>query len=125
MEVSNLEKELTILFKNHIDVDVKKLLEDGLTINNKNNVLKALNEFLILHTKNDSVLNVDSTKIKEIRTEIFERSIPIALTEIEATDFEGSDALSIDELINISVHNIISDILQMNIDGIKIKKLNL
>jgi predicted nuclease of restriction endonuclease-like RecB superfamily len=125
MEVSNLEKELTILFKSHIDVDIKKLLEDGLTINNKNNVLKVLNEFLILHTKNDSVLNVDSTKIKEIRTEIFERSIPIALTEIEATDFEGSDALSIDELINISVHNIISDILQMNIGGIKIKKLNL
>lgn len=125
MEVSNLEKELSDLFKTFVKVDIDKLLETGESIDNKNNVLRVIHEFLVLHILNDSVLIVDENKIKEIRKDIFNKCIPIALSEIEAVDFEGVGALTVDELVKIAIDNIISDILQLNIEGVKIKKLDL
>lgn len=115
-----IEIEIKHFFIEHINIDIKNIVENGVIINNK----PFLEELVVLFLKtvhNGKILGLETNKPSQKTVEEIINLMPMALVELDPVDFEGDDALTIEELSETTAIYLYENISLNQIKGISLK----
>lgn len=112
-------KKIKAIIEHHLNVDVKTMLANGDIFDNSKEI-KKVSKILVERIHKGFIPAIKSINpTKQTVLDIY-NLFPIALTTLNPADFEGVDALSVEELIDIASLYIFEEIKENRISGLSL-----
>lgn len=112
--------EIKKFFIEHINIDIKSIVDNGVVVNNKP-YLEELVFFFLKAVHNGKIRGLETNKPSQKTVEEIINLMPMAIVELDPVDFEGDDALTIEELSETTAIYLYENISLNQIKGIFLK----
>tara|TARA_Y100000588_G_scaffold210270_1_gene224252 strand:+ start:82863 stop:83237 length:375 start_codon:yes stop_codon:yes gene_type:complete len=118
-KTAKIISQIQSIFDKEISIDVENILETGESYNNMEQIRSAVRIFLSA-VKANKISNIEVNeefKVDATVSEISELFV-LGLIEVEPSDFEGDDPLSVNEMIETSSTYVFNQIQKQEITGL-------
>lgn len=111
--------QIQAIFDKEISIDVENILETGDSYNNIEQIRSAVTVFLSA-VKANKISNIEINEEFKVDVTVSEISelFVLGLVEIEPSDFEGDEPLSVNEMIETSSTYVFNQIQKQEITGL-------
>jgi hypothetical protein len=118
-KTAKIISQIQAIFDKEISIDVENILETGESYNNIEQIRSAVKVFLSA-VKANKISNIEVNeefKVDSTVSEISELFV-LGLIEVEPSDFEGDEPLSVNEMIETSSTYVFNQIQKQEITGL-------
>tara|TARA_Y100001960_G_C14784249_1_gene890394 strand:+ start:17024 stop:17398 length:375 start_codon:yes stop_codon:yes gene_type:complete len=118
-KTAKIISQIQSIFDKEISIDVENILETGESYNNIEQIRSAVKIFLSA-VKANKISNIEVNEEFKVDTTVSEISelFVLGLVEVEPSDFEGDDPLSVNEMIETSSTYVFNQIQKQEITGL-------
>lgn len=110
-----------VSLNNHIDINVEKILEDGVAFDNSTAITSGIEAFLHdIDCNKIDFISHDSTIDSSLAVDNILHCFVLALVEVDPVDFEGNDPLDVKMLMETTAEYIFDSIQSNQVIGVSI-----